>query len=99
MAAAGGEATGEGARLSSRSRCLLVVLAVLVALVAAIWLAKVQIDRTKYSPSGLVRAYLESMVDKDIGTMTELFESQYPAERSLLLSDEILEPLDSSLTG
>lgn len=94
-----GAAGGNQARLSRRSRRLLVVLVVLVVLVAAIWIVKVQIDRTKYSPSGQVRAYLDAMVEKDVDTVFELFDSRYPAEQSLLLSDEILDPIDSGLTG
>lgn len=99
MAAAGEGTVGHETRLPRRTRRLLVVLAVLAALVAAIWVATDQLSRSKYSPSGQVRAYLDALVEKDVDTVFELFDSRYPAEQSLLLSDELLDPIDSGLTG
>lgn len=75
------------------------MLAVLAVLVAGIWIATAQLNRPAYSPSGQVRAYLDALIDEDPDAMTELFETWYAPEDTVLLGDEIAATVDSGVLG
>lgn len=92
-------AEGSPAGTSRRRRRLIIALVVLAALVAAVWIATAQLNRSKYSPSGQVRTYLDALIDEDLDSMLALFGPAYSDADSLLLSDEITATVDSGITG